>query len=225
MTTGSPESRKAATERYLTLLKSGGNDHPMAQLKKAGVDLTQRATIQAVIDQMDRLVSQMESRGGEDPLGQPLRHGCVEHGSPSRLLAMNFRVILPAAAIALTCLSASALAAPASAPHAAACVAALKAQEAELAESVKAGEPREPVLLKVVRSGIAIIGTQYLAGVQEAEARELLKAAERDFQALAPAVEKSVRRPAGTRARRSSRMHRRSSAASSRQRRSAGSGG
>ena len=68
MTTGTPESRKAATERYLTLLKSGGNDHPMTQLKKAGVDLTQRATIQAVIDQMDTLVSQMESRGGEDPL-------------------------------------------------------------------------------------------------------------------------------------------------------------
>jgi oligoendopeptidase F len=60
MTTGSAESRKAATDRYLTLLKSGGNDHPMAQLKKAGVDLTQRATIQAVIDQMDRLVAQME---------------------------------------------------------------------------------------------------------------------------------------------------------------------
>ena len=60
MTSGSAESRKAATDRYLTLLKSGGNDHPMAQLKKAGVDLTQRATIQAVIDQMDRLVAQME---------------------------------------------------------------------------------------------------------------------------------------------------------------------
>jgi oligoendopeptidase F len=61
MTTGTPEARKAATDRYLTLLKSGGNDYPMVQLKKAGVDLTQRATIQAVIDQMDRLVSQMES--------------------------------------------------------------------------------------------------------------------------------------------------------------------
>ena len=91
---------------------------------------------------------------------------------------MNLRVILSAAAIAIAGLSAPALAAPANAPHAAACVAALKAQEAELAESVKAGEPREPVLLKVVRSGIAIIGTQYLAGVHEAEARELLKAAE-----------------------------------------------
>ena len=65
MTTGSPESRKAATDRYLTLLKSGGNDHPMAQLKKAGVDLTRRATIQAVIDQMDRLVSQMEAEAAK----------------------------------------------------------------------------------------------------------------------------------------------------------------
>jgi oligoendopeptidase F len=65
MTTGSPESRRAATERYRTLLKSGGNDHPMAQLKQAGVDLTQRATMQAVIDQMDRLVTQMESEAAK----------------------------------------------------------------------------------------------------------------------------------------------------------------
>ena len=65
MTTGPAEARKAATERYLTLLKSGGNDHPMAQLKKAGVDLTQRATVQAVIEQMDRLVSQMESEAAK----------------------------------------------------------------------------------------------------------------------------------------------------------------
>ena len=65
MTTGTPESRQAATARYLTLLKSGGNDHPMTQLKKAGVDLTQRATIQAVIEQMDRLVSQMETEAAK----------------------------------------------------------------------------------------------------------------------------------------------------------------
>ena len=65
LTTGSPESRRAATERYLTLLRSGGNDHPMVQLQKAGVDLTQPATIQAVIDQMDRLVSQMESEAAK----------------------------------------------------------------------------------------------------------------------------------------------------------------
>jgi oligoendopeptidase F len=60
MTSGPAEARQAATARYLTLLRSGGNDHPMEQLKKAGVDLSQRATIQAVVDQMDRLVSQME---------------------------------------------------------------------------------------------------------------------------------------------------------------------
>jgi oligoendopeptidase F len=60
MTTGDASSRAAATERYLTLLKSGGNDHPMQQLKQAGVDLSQRATVQAVVDQMEELVAQME---------------------------------------------------------------------------------------------------------------------------------------------------------------------
>ncbi len=60
MTTGDNASRVAATERYLTLLKSGGNDHPMKQLQKAGVDLSKRETIQAVIDQMNELVTQME---------------------------------------------------------------------------------------------------------------------------------------------------------------------
>jgi oligoendopeptidase F len=60
MTTGPDASRKAATDRYLTLLKSGGNDHPMKQLQKAGVDLSQRATVQAVVDQMNGLVAQME---------------------------------------------------------------------------------------------------------------------------------------------------------------------
>ena len=67
MSSGSPEARKDATDRYLTLLRSGGNDHPMAQLKKAGVDLTQRSTIQAVIDQMDRLVTQMETEATKIP--------------------------------------------------------------------------------------------------------------------------------------------------------------
>jgi oligoendopeptidase F len=65
MTTGSEESKRAATDRYLTLLKSGGNDHPMEQLKKAGVDLTKRETVQAVIDQMNELVSQMEAESAK----------------------------------------------------------------------------------------------------------------------------------------------------------------
>lgn len=55
-----------------------------------------------------------------------------------------------------------------------------------MTESLKAGASVEDELLKVVRSGIAIIGTQYLAGLREAEARALLAAAERDFQALPP---------------------------------------
>lgn len=58
--TGSAGERQAALERYLTLLKSGGNDYPVAQLKKAGVDLTQKDPIQAVIDQLDGLVTQLE---------------------------------------------------------------------------------------------------------------------------------------------------------------------
>lgn len=87
-------------------------------------------------------------------------------------------------ALALCCLTGVASAAPASAPHAAACVAALKAQEASLVETLKAGADVEPELLRVVRSGIAFIGKQYLAGLREAEARRLLEAAEQSFQAL-----------------------------------------
>lgn len=65
MSSGPEAQRKAATARYLELLSSGGNDHPMTQLKKAGVDLTQRAPIQAVIDQMDELVTRMEQEAAK----------------------------------------------------------------------------------------------------------------------------------------------------------------
>jgi hypothetical protein len=95
----------------------------------------------------------------------------------SRSLALS-------AAVALCSLSGTVIAAPAPAPHAAACVAALKAQEASLLETLKAGADVQPELLKVVRSGFAIIGKQYLAGLREAEARRLLKAAEESFRAL-----------------------------------------
>lgn len=61
MTTGAPADRVAATERYLELLRSGGNDYPMTQLQKAGVDLSKRETVQAVVDQMEELVTQMEA--------------------------------------------------------------------------------------------------------------------------------------------------------------------
>jgi oligoendopeptidase F len=65
MTTGDEAARKATTERYLTLLRSGGNDHPMDQLRKAGVDLSKHETIQAVIDQMDELVTQLEAEAAK----------------------------------------------------------------------------------------------------------------------------------------------------------------
>ncbi len=47
-------------ERYLTLLQSGGNDYPMEQLRKAGVDLSQPDTVRAVVDQLDSLVTRLE---------------------------------------------------------------------------------------------------------------------------------------------------------------------
>ena len=58
---GPKKSRSAALNSYLELLKSGGNDYPMEQLKKAGVDLTQPETVQAVIDQLDEMVTLLES--------------------------------------------------------------------------------------------------------------------------------------------------------------------
>lgn len=47
-------------EREINLLKSGGNDYPMEQLKKAGVDLSKPETIKAVVDRMDMLVNLLE---------------------------------------------------------------------------------------------------------------------------------------------------------------------
>jgi oligoendopeptidase F len=56
-----PEAeRPAAVERYLALLKAGGSDHPMELLRRAGVDLGRPETVQAVVQQLDDLVSQLE---------------------------------------------------------------------------------------------------------------------------------------------------------------------
>lgn len=60
ITTGDEKSRREALDKYLTLLKSGGNDYPMNQLKEAGVDLTDPSTIQSVIDELDELVTLYE---------------------------------------------------------------------------------------------------------------------------------------------------------------------
>ena len=60
LTSGSEVDRAAAIDRYLTLLKSGGSDHPMPLLQRAGVDLGRPETVRAVVDQLDRLVTQLE---------------------------------------------------------------------------------------------------------------------------------------------------------------------
>ena len=60
LTSGSEAERAAAIERYLTLLKSGGSDHPMTLLQRAGVDLSKPETVRAVVDQLDTLVTQLE---------------------------------------------------------------------------------------------------------------------------------------------------------------------
>ena len=61
ITSGNAASRAEARERYLTLLRSGGNDHPMQQLKKAGVDLSSSDTVRAIIEQLDTLVTRLEA--------------------------------------------------------------------------------------------------------------------------------------------------------------------
>ena len=60
ITEGSTAARAAARTRYLELLSAGGSDHPMALLKRAGVDLSEPSTVAAVVDQLDHLVTRLE---------------------------------------------------------------------------------------------------------------------------------------------------------------------
>jgi oligoendopeptidase F len=60
ITSGGDADRAAAVDRYLTLLKSGGSDHPMTLLQRAGVDLSRPETVRATIDQLDTLVDRLE---------------------------------------------------------------------------------------------------------------------------------------------------------------------
>src|SRR6185503_1316186 len=61
LTTGTDADRAAALDRYLTLLKAGGSDHPMTLLQRAGVDLSKPETARAVVDQLDALVTKLEA--------------------------------------------------------------------------------------------------------------------------------------------------------------------
>ena len=60
ITTGSDAERAVARERYLDLLRSGGSDHPMTLLQKAGVDLSEPDTVKAIIEQLDGMVTRLE---------------------------------------------------------------------------------------------------------------------------------------------------------------------
>jgi oligoendopeptidase F len=56
-----PAIAQAAVDRYLTLLKSGGSDHPMRLLQRAGVDLSEPSTVRAVVEQLEGLVTRLEA--------------------------------------------------------------------------------------------------------------------------------------------------------------------
>ena len=66
MINSSDESkRKEMLDKYIQLLSSGGNDFPMEQLKKAGVDLSKIETIEAVAKQFDLLLDKLEVEIGK----------------------------------------------------------------------------------------------------------------------------------------------------------------
>ena len=51
---------RAATERYLELLSSGGSDYPINLLKKAGVDMTTPAPFELTMRKMNRVMDEIE---------------------------------------------------------------------------------------------------------------------------------------------------------------------
>ncbi len=53
-------AREELVDRYLQLLRAGGNDYPIDQLLAAGVDLTRPEPVEAVVAELDRLVGQLE---------------------------------------------------------------------------------------------------------------------------------------------------------------------
>lgn len=55
------EEHEDAVQGYLDLLRAGGSDHPMNLLRDAGVDLRDRSTVRAVVDQLDEMVDMLEA--------------------------------------------------------------------------------------------------------------------------------------------------------------------
>lgn len=54
------EDGEVALAKYFDLLKAGGDDYAVAQLQKAGVDMTGPEPVQAILTQLDALVTQIE---------------------------------------------------------------------------------------------------------------------------------------------------------------------
>lgn len=59
------EGREGAMDGYLSLLRSGGSDYPVEQVKKAGVDLTSKEPFLAVVKRMSELVDLLAKELGE----------------------------------------------------------------------------------------------------------------------------------------------------------------
>jgi oligoendopeptidase F len=51
-------------QRYLALLRAGGSDYPMRLLRRAGVDLAEPETVQAVSSELGALVARLERELG-----------------------------------------------------------------------------------------------------------------------------------------------------------------
>ncbi len=47
-------------EKHINLLKSGGNDYPVFQVQKAGVDLTTKEPFKAVVNRLNSLINELE---------------------------------------------------------------------------------------------------------------------------------------------------------------------
>lgn len=60
ISTGTAQQREAALQKYLNLLKSGGNNYPVEQLKLAGVDMTSTEPTLAVVQRLNDLLDQLE---------------------------------------------------------------------------------------------------------------------------------------------------------------------
>ncbi|MFU8786486.1 MAG: M3 family metallopeptidase, partial [Candidatus Izemoplasmataceae bacterium] len=47
-------------EKHMTLLRAGGDDFPVDQVKKAGIDLTNKDAFTAVVNRLETLLDELE---------------------------------------------------------------------------------------------------------------------------------------------------------------------